>query len=346
MIKLSILPEGPGTVASADFQALADEFKAIDSTVQTEFLARPRIGYGVTWWEPLTIYLETHAAGWAAEAAATLLIESVCRRVTSWVRRRRQKRGARRPFAFTLLDAEGKVLAAFDIPPGEDAAIISVERSAGAKLSDYKRSAKLLTKRLEGEARQQEVLYAVTESKDKSRSTIIYCDIPDSTSILRKAYPVSHREWLDQCRDNWSAVIEDAGGVVFHSYRDTLGAYFRDADCKGRAAQCAAGAALAIREATETIASHRLLTKLRVRVGLATATLAPRQLRIRGPKFNRTEILAAALSHSATNDAIAVDVATHKLLTNEFELTPRAVMSLPQRRAPVRSYRLVGPRQT
>src|SRR6266536_2257253 len=62
-------------------------------------------------------------------------------------------------------------------------------------------------------------------SRRRSRTTIIYCDIPDSTLLLSKTPAARFHEWLDQCRREWSAAVEMNGGVVFHSHRDNVAAY-------------------------------------------------------------------------------------------------------------------------
>jgi class 3 adenylate cyclase len=178
-------------------------------------------------------------------------------------------------------------------------------------------------------------------SKEKARTTIIFCDIPDSSLLLRKTSAARFHEWLAHCRREWSAAVERNGGVVFHSGRGNVEAYFLDSADHEDGAERAVAAALEISALTKSLSTHRVLKQARTRIGIATGVLSPYQLRPTAV-LNRTCKLAAALSMTSRDDFIAVDDTTRKLIDGSFRMKDCGRNSIPLFRSPTRFWRILG----
>jgi class 3 adenylate cyclase len=327
MAKVLFLPRG---VPDPDLERLSESLNDEDG-VSVEIYKPQRRGYGVTWWEVLLLYLGGKGADAVTGRTLTLLLDVISQKAKAWYADR-VKKGAGRPLSLILRDATGRVLRALVLQPSGEVEDVSGEHRGVRREPPP-----------DDEAKNPPDSGAppTNFSKEKSRTTIIYCDIPGSMLLQSKTPAARFHEWLDQCRREWSAAVEMNGGFVFHSYRDNVAAYFPDSPGREDGAERAAAAALEIGVLTKNLSTHRVLKRAKVRIGVASGVLSPYQLRPTAT-LNRTYRLAAALSLVSRDDFIAVDDATRKLIAARFRVEDCGRKKLPVLKSPVRFWRVLG----
>jgi class 3 adenylate cyclase len=317
-------------VPDPELEWLADSFEDEDG-VSVEIYKPQTRGYRVTWWEVLLIYLGGKGADAVAGRALNFLLDVSIQKAKAWYADR-VKKGARRPLSLILRDATGRLLRALELKPSGEVEDVSGEHKGARHVPPPDDE----IKNPPGSGAPPTKL-----SKEKSRTTIIYCDIPGSTLLLSKTPTARFHEWLDQCRREWSAVVQMNRGFVFHSHRDNVAAYFPDSPGREDGADRATAAVLEIDALTKNLSTHRVLKRAKVRIGIASGVLSPYQLRPT-TTLNRTCRLAAALSLVSRDDFIAVDDATRKLIAARFRVEDCGWKALPQLKSPVRFWRVLG----
>ena len=329
MAKVLLVSRG---VPDPDLERLAASLEDEDG-VSVE-IYKPQSGYGVTpWWDLVIYYLGLKAADAVTGPALKVLVDVTIKKAKA-LYADLVKKGARKPLSLILRDWTGRVLRALELKPSGKVQDVSGKHKGAPRQPPP-------DDEVRNPPEPESSAPPTNLSKKKSRTTIIDCNIPDSTSLLVKNRAARPHEWLDQCRREWSAVVEMNGGFVFHSHRDNVAAYFPDSPGREDGADRAAAAALEIDALTKNLSTHRVLKRAKVRIGIASGVLSPYQLRPT-TTLNRTYGLAAALSLVSRDEFIAVDDATRKLIAARFTLEDCGRKALPQLKSPVRFWRVLG----
>jgi hypothetical protein len=116
MTKIYLFPKMGRTMPEEEFQPFIEELKAEHRDLTSEYVWYETRAYGVTFWEVLTIYVAVKALDAAIEASVSKLVEAIIEKGKHWVQRHRDAHDwHHRPFALTVRDADGNLLAAIDI---------------------------------------------------------------------------------------------------------------------------------------------------------------------------------------------------------------------------------------
>lgn len=115
-MRVYLFPKDGRGMPEEELAPLVNELRQIHRDLTSEYVWYETRGYGVTLWESLTIYIALKAADAALDATLGTLVRDIIDKGKEWVQHRRdEKNSHHRPFALTVRDAEGNLLAAIDI---------------------------------------------------------------------------------------------------------------------------------------------------------------------------------------------------------------------------------------
>ena len=109
-----VVPGNPLDIRSEDLQPLIEQMK-LRNDLNVEVRASPQRGYGVTWWEVLTIYLVVQGVDAAVKHLYKLLLDQLTEKVKHWYLERRANKGNTRPLSLTFRNKEGYELRKIDM---------------------------------------------------------------------------------------------------------------------------------------------------------------------------------------------------------------------------------------
>jgi hypothetical protein len=101
-----LVPGNPLDIRSEDLQPLIEQIK-LGNDLNVEVRGFPQRGYGVTWWEVLTIYLAVKGADAVVGHLYKMLLDQLTEKVKRWYLERRANKGNTRPLSLTFRNEEG-----------------------------------------------------------------------------------------------------------------------------------------------------------------------------------------------------------------------------------------------
>jgi hypothetical protein len=114
--KIYLFPKNARGLPEEEFEPFIEDLKQEHPDLTSEYVWFETRAYGVTLWEIVTIYIAVRAADAAIDATVGELVRDIIDMGKKWVQRHRDaKTSHHRPFALTVRDADGNVLAAIDI---------------------------------------------------------------------------------------------------------------------------------------------------------------------------------------------------------------------------------------
>lgn len=116
MMKIYLFPKAARQMPEEELEPLVEDLRQDHPDLTSEYVWYETRAYGVTLWEALTIYVAYKAADAAINATVGKLVDAIIEKGKRWVQRHRDKNEwHHRPFALTIRDADGNLLAAIDI---------------------------------------------------------------------------------------------------------------------------------------------------------------------------------------------------------------------------------------
>ena len=114
--KVYLFPKSGRQITEEELQPLVDDLRQDHPDLTSEHVCYETRAYGVTLWEAITIYIAYKAADAAIDATVGQLVRGIIDKSKKWVQRHRDaKDWHHRPFALTVRDTDGNLLAAIDI---------------------------------------------------------------------------------------------------------------------------------------------------------------------------------------------------------------------------------------
>jgi hypothetical protein len=115
-MKIYLFPKSGRQMSEEELQPLVDDLKQDHPDLTSEYVWYETRAYGVTLWEAITIYIAYKAADAVIDATVGKLVDAIIDKGKRWVQRHRDaKDWHHRPFALTVRDAGGNLLASIDI---------------------------------------------------------------------------------------------------------------------------------------------------------------------------------------------------------------------------------------
>lgn len=122
MTKIYLFPKSGRQMPEEEFQPFVEELQQDHPYLTSEYVWYETRALEVTIWEALTVYIALKAADAAIDASVGELVEALIEKGKRWVQRHREANDwHHRPFALTVRDAEGNLLAAVEIDPDGNA---------------------------------------------------------------------------------------------------------------------------------------------------------------------------------------------------------------------------------
>jgi len=158
---------------------------------------------------------------------------------------------------------------------------------------------------------------------ERRQTTVLFCDLVDSTSLSVRLDPEDLREVLHAFRDAAREVIARHEGFIVSYMGDGLLALFSYPVAHEDDAARAVRAGLDLVAAVSSLDTH-LDVKLHARVGLATGVVVIDPLLVSGTSFDevvfgQTTNLAARLQSGAAPDTVVASEVTKRLVEDAFE---------------------------
>lgn len=158
---------------------------------------------------------------------------------------------------------------------------------------------------------------------ERRQTTVLFCDLVDSTSLSVRLDPEDLREVLHAFRDCARDVIARHAGFIVSYMGDGVLALFSYPVAHEDDAARAVRAGLELVSAVSTLDTH-LDVKLHARVGLATGVVVIDPLLVSGTSFDevvfgQTTNLAARLQSGAAPDTVVISEVTKRLVEESFE---------------------------
>lgn len=158
---------------------------------------------------------------------------------------------------------------------------------------------------------------------ERRQTTVLFCDLVDSTSLSVRLDPEDLREVLHAFRDRAREVIARHEGFIVSYMGDGLLALFSYPVAHEDDAARAVRAGLELVAAVSALDTH-VGVKLQARVGLATGVVVIDPLLVSGTSFDevvfgQTTNLAARLQSGAAPDSVVVSEVTKRLVEASFD---------------------------
>jgi hypothetical protein len=104
------------TMPEEEFQSLLDDLKVEQPDLESEYVWYETRALGVTSWEVLTIYIAYKAGDALVDATMGKLVDAIIEKGKEWIKRHRKIHDSgHRPFALTVRDQDGNILAAINV---------------------------------------------------------------------------------------------------------------------------------------------------------------------------------------------------------------------------------------
>ena len=117
-MKIYLFPKRGREMQPEEFEPLVEELQREYPDLTSEHVWYETRALQLSPWEVLTIYIAYKAGDAVIDATVGKLVEAIIEKGKRWVQRHRDANDSHhRPFALTVRDGEGKLLAAIDIDP-------------------------------------------------------------------------------------------------------------------------------------------------------------------------------------------------------------------------------------
>jgi len=184
---------------------------------------------------------------------------------------------------------------------------------------------------------------------ERRQLTVMFCDLVDSTALSCRLDPEDLQDVIRQFLDTCSQAIGRLDGYVAKYMGDGILAYFGYPHAHENDAERAVHAGLAILDTVQAFNSDNPHPQLNIaaRIGIATGTVVVGELigqdiaRERSV-FGETPNLAARLQALAQPGQLIIDLATKRLVGNEFECSDLGASSLKGFDTPVQAWRVLS----
>lgn len=184
---------------------------------------------------------------------------------------------------------------------------------------------------------------------ERRQLTVIFCDLVDSTVLACRLDPEDLQDVIRQFLDACSQVIERLNGYVAKYMGDGMLAYFGYPHAHENDAERAVHAGLTILDTVKAFNLNNPHPQLGIaaRIGIATGQVVVGELIGQDTAkersvFGETPNLAARLQALAKPDQLIIDLATKRLVGNEFELSDLGVSSLKGFVTPVQAWQVLS----
>lgn len=179
-------------------------------------------------------------------------------------------------------------------------------------------------------------LFQVNQTQAERRLlTVMFCDLVNSTSLSRSLDPEELQEIVRRFLDTCNQAIEQFEGYIAKYMGDGVLVYFGYPRAHENDAERAVHAGLAILEALKELHQENLIQgfDIAARVGIATGqVIVGEEMGHETAKersvFGETPNLAARLQAFAEPNQVIIDLATKRLIGNEFEFADLGSLSL------------------
>ena len=187
---------------------------------------------------------------------------------------------------------------------------------------------------------------------ERRQLTVMFCDLPGSTSLSQQLDPEDLREIIRAYQETAAAVIHQFGGHIAQYLGDGLLVYFGWPQAHEDEVHRGGRAGLGIVEAITTTLNPRLErehgVRLAVRIGLHTGPVVVGAMGGGGRQENlalgETPNIAARLEGLAAPNTVVVSAVTARLLEGMFALDDLGLQTLRGVAEPLRLFRLVRER--
>lgn len=184
---------------------------------------------------------------------------------------------------------------------------------------------------------------------ERRQLTVIFCDLVDSTVLACRLDPEDLQDVIRQFLDACSQVIERLNGYVAKYMGDGMLAYFGYPHAHENDAERAVHAGLTILDTVKAFNLNNPHPQLGIaaRIGIATGQVVVGELIGQDTAkersvFGETPNLAARLQALAKPNQLIIDLATKRLVGNEFELSDLGVSSLKGFVTPVQAWQVLS----
>ncbi|MXS84628.1 adenylate/guanylate cyclase domain-containing protein [Nitrosomonas sp. HPC101] len=184
---------------------------------------------------------------------------------------------------------------------------------------------------------------------ERRQLTVMFCDLVDSTALSCQLDPEDLQDVIRQFLGACSQVIGQLDGYVAKYMGDGILAYFGYPHAHENDAERAVHAGLSILDAVKAFILDNPHPQLSIaaRIGIATGTvvvgeLIGQDIAKERSVFGETPNLAARLQTLAKPGQLIIDLATKRLVGNEFELSDLGVSSLKGFDTPVQAWQVLS----